>query len=222
VKVISSWSGGKNSALACHKAIELGHEVASLMNFLQEDGARTLSHQLDGRIISLQAYLADKSLLQRKASLGGYEAEYVSAIEDARQSGARGVVFGDIDLAARRTWHETVCRLGGVEPLFPLWGMDRGSIMQEFVDSGFEAIVVASRGRTMGPEWLGRRVDGLFIEDLIQLSKTTVVDLSGEAGEYHTLVTAGPLFKQRMKVTLAPPVLRGEYWYADIVGYDVE
>ena len=222
MKVICAWSGGKDSSLACYKAMQQGHEVGYLANFLQEDGTRTLSHLLDTNIILLQAHLAGIPLLQRKISMGSYEAEYTSLVEEAKCSGVKGAVFGDIDLLAHRTWLERVCQIAGVEPMFPLWKMDRRAIMGEFLGAGFEAVVVATKGRIMGPEWLGRNVNEQFIKDLTELRKTVEVDLCGEGGEYHTLVTAGPLFKQRIKVTLAQPVLRDEYWYADILGYDIE
>src|SRR3990170_7529930 len=158
----------------------------------------------------------------KDSSLACYEAEYTSAVEEAKRSGVKGAVFSDIDLVAHRAWLERVCQIAGVEPLFPLWKMDRRAIMGEFLGAGFEAVVVATKGRIMGPEWLGRNVNEQFIKDLTELRKTVEVDLCGEGGEYHTLVTAGPLFKQRIKVTLAQPVLRDEYLYADIMGYDIE
>lgn len=222
MKVVSSWSGGKDSCLACYKARQDGHEVQGLMNFLQEDGKRTLGHLLDPNLINLQSHLSGIPLLQRRVAWGTHEAQYKSAIDEAKHKGARGCVFGDIDLRAHRDWLETVCQLAGVEPIFPLWELDRRVIMDEFINAGFEAVIVATKGNIMGPEWLGRNLNAQFVKDVGDLQKTISVDLCGEGGEYHTLVTAGPLFKQRIKVTLAQPVLRDDRWFADILGYEIE
>ncbi|MDP2663755.1 MAG: diphthine--ammonia ligase [Dehalococcoidia bacterium] len=222
MKVVCSWSGGKDSCLACYKAKQQGHEVQYLVNFLREDGKRSLGHLLDVNIIDLQSHLAGIPLLRRNVTWGTYEAQYSSVMGEAKHKGARGSVFGDIDLRAHRDWLETVCQMAAVEPIFPLWEMDRRAIMDEFLGAGFEGVVVATKGSIMGPEWLGRNLNEQFIKDIEELQKTVSVDLCGEGGEYHSLVTAGPLFSQRIKVTLAQPVLRDDHWFADIMGYGIE
>ncbi|MBI2958570.1 MAG: diphthine--ammonia ligase [Chloroflexi bacterium] len=222
MKVVASWSGGKDSCLACYRAIQQGHDVVSLVNLLQEEGRRTVGHLLDAGLINLQSHLSGIPLLQRSVSLDTIQAEFKGVLEEAKQVGARGCVFGDIALRAHRDWAEMMCHHADIEPVFPLWEMDRAAIMDEFLKAGFEAVVVATKGRIMGPEWLGRNINRQFLDDVLELQKTTPVDLCGEGGEYHSMVTAGPLFTQRIKVTLAQPVLRDEHWFADILGYDIE
>ncbi|MDO8473259.1 MAG: diphthine--ammonia ligase [Dehalococcoidia bacterium] len=221
IKVATFWSGGKDSCLACYKAMQQGHDVAFLINLLQEDGKRTLSHLLDRRLIDMQSFLTGIPLMQRNVTRENQEAEYASVIEEARREGVRGCVFGDIAQRAHRDWLESVCHIAGVEAIFPLWEADRQEIIREFIAAGFEAVVVAVKGRIMGQDWLGRNLNEQFVSDVVELQKTVNLDLCGEWDEYHTLVTAGPLFKQRIKVTLAQPVLRDEYWYADILGYEI-
>jgi diphthamide synthase (EF-2-diphthine--ammonia ligase) len=41
------------------------------------------------------------------------------------------------------------------------------------------------------------------------------VDACGEAGEFHTVVTAGPLFNRPLQLRFGEPVLRDGYWFVD-------
>jgi diphthamide synthase (EF-2-diphthine--ammonia ligase) len=49
----------------------------------------------------------------------------------------------------------------------------------------------------LGLEWLGRRLDRGFYDDIIKLGN---VDACGEGGEYHTVVTDGPTFKKKIEI----------------------
>ncbi|MBI2854009.1 MAG: diphthine--ammonia ligase [Chloroflexi bacterium] len=222
MKVFSSWSGGKDSSLACHQAIKQGYQVTHLLNFRIEDGTRSLTHGLSSNLIGLQSQLSGIQLVSKNTSWETYEAQFKSAMLEMRREGVTGGIFGDIELQPHRDWIERVCADVDIQPVFPLWHKERMVIMRELISSGFESVVVSCKGRVMGPEWLGRNVNEQFIQDMIELQKTVHIDLCGEEGEYHTFVTAGPLFNQRIKITLAQPVLHDEYWYAEILGYELE
>lgn len=222
MKVICSWSGGKDGCLACYEAKGQGHEICYLLNFREEDGKKSISHGLDAELISMQSHLAGVPLITRNANRVTYEAQFKDALREARRLGVEGGIFGDIDLQPHRDWLERACAEVGIEPLFPLWKRERMDLMNEFLDAGFEAVVVSTLGRVLGQDWLGRNINEQFIKDILALQQAIEVDLCGEAGEYHTFVTGGPLFSQRIKITLAQPVLRDEYWYADVMGYTVE
>ncbi|GAI25190.1 unnamed protein product, partial [marine sediment metagenome] len=45
-QVFASWSGGKDSCLACYRAIVSGLKVRYLANTVTEDGKRSRSHGL--------------------------------------------------------------------------------------------------------------------------------------------------------------------------------
>ncbi|MDD4924585.1 MAG: ATPase, partial [Dehalococcoidales bacterium] len=48
------------------------------------------------------------------------------------------------------------------------------------------------------------------------LAETNKITPCGEAGEYHTLVTDGPIFKKEMAVVKAAKILRDNHWFLDI------
>lgn len=215
MKVFVSWSGGKDSSLACYKAMLDGFEVSHLLNLLAEDGKRERAHGTRPFLLRLQSEALGIPIVQVNASWEGYEEKFKQAVEKLKAEGVEGGVFGDIDLVEHREWVERVCSDLGIEPIIPLWGLDPEDILLAFIEEGFEAMVVATR---IKEEWLRREIDEAFIEEL----KKFDFHLSGESGEYHTFVIDGPIFKRRIKVREAERVHVGENWFLDIKGGELE
>ena len=216
-QVFASWSGGKDSCLACYRAAANGLNVSYLANTITEDGKRSCSHGISVEVIKIQAQAIGIPLIQRPTTRNTYETEFISMLRDLRQEGIEGGIFGDIDFNPHREWIEKVCREAGIIPHLPLWGDSQNEIMREFIDSGFRAVVVAARADLFGEEILGQVVDLDFIKHLARLSETQDITPCGEAGEYHTLVVDGPLFRQRVEVPEAKKVLRDEHWFLEIL-----
>ena len=102
MKVFSSWSGGKECALATHKATSRGHEVLYLLNFISEDGERSRSHGTKSGVLALQAGAIGIPLIQVKTSWENYEENFKKVARELRDQGIEGGVFGDIDLEEHR------------------------------------------------------------------------------------------------------------------------
>lgn len=211
MKVFASWSGGKESCLACHRAISNGLDVAYLLNFVDEDGKRSKSHGVPSYLIGMQAEALEIPIVHVRTTWGKYEQDMKSAVEDLKTKGVEGGVFGDLDLPEHRAWNERVCGEMGIESVFPLWDRNPEALMLEFVKEGFEAYVIASK---LGEKWLGRKIDETFITDMKKLD----INPCGESGEYHTFVTDGPLFKSGIAITDTEKVLREGTWFLDIKG----
>lgn len=208
-----SWSGGKDCCLACFRAIKSGMKVSYLVNMVTVDGERSVSHGLAARWLQMQSEAMNIPLVQHMTSHADYEPEFKSVLLDLKQKGITEGVFGDIDVEEHRQWITRVCTEVGVMPHLPLWLEDQGKIMMEFINRGFEAVVVAAKADIMGEEWLGRKIDKQFVADLSELHNITPC---GEAGEYHTLVIDGPMFEKRMEITEANKVLKGGRWFWEI------
>ena len=218
MKAFCSWSGGKDSCLACYRAMREGLEICRLLNMLSEDGSRARSHGLRAEVLMAQSEAVGIPMIQRAASWESYEGEFKRAVLALKEEGIEAGVFGDIDLIEHREWIERVCRELGVKPVLPLWGSDREEVMEELISAGFEAVVVAVRKDALGPEWLGRGIDDRFVDEL----RGKGIDLCGEEGEYHTLVIDGPIFSRRLVIERAEIVDRGEVTFLDITGFKLE
>ena len=145
--------------------------------------------------------------------IADYEAEFKNVLLDLKQKGVTEGVFGDIDVEEHRQWIERVCSELGIIPRLPLWGEDQNKLLTDFINLGFEAVIVATKAEIMGEEWLGRKLDIDFVTDLTNSNNITPC---GEAGEYHTLVIDGPLFEKRMEIIEANKVLREGHWFWEI------
>ena len=220
-QVFVSWSGGKDSCLACYRAIADGMKVRYLANTVSEDGKRSFSHGMSAGVIKVQSQAMGIPLVQRRTNQNNYEAEFKDMLRAFKQEGIEGGVFGDIDFEEHRQWIERVCQDVAVTPHLPLWGEDQNKVLKDFIDAGFESVIIATRADMIGEEWLGRRLDTDFISYLDELKKTKDVTPCGEAGEYHTLVVDGPLFKKRIEILESKKVLRNERWFLEISGTDL-
>ena len=215
--VFTSWSGGKDCCLACYRAVARGLKVRYLANMVAEDGKRSYSHGLAPRVLEAQAQAIGIPLIQRRARRDNYEAEFKKMLLSLKEEGVSGGVFGDIDLDEHRQWIERVCGDVAVTPYLPLWGEEQGELLKDFISLGFTAIVVAAKAELFDREWLGRKVDRDFLDHLEVLKETKEVTPCGEAGEYHTLVVDGPLFRKRLEILRSRRVLREGRWFLSIL-----
>ena len=220
-QVFTSWSGGKDSCFACYRAVASGLRVGYLANMITEDARRSWTHGQSAELLQVQAQAVGIPLVQRRTTMADYEAEFKNMVLALKREGVVGGVFGDIDLEEHRQWIERVCHEVDITPHLPLWGQSQSKIMRDFIDLGFEAVVVAAKADLFGEEWLGRKVDLDFIKHLGELRETKGITLCGEAGEYHTFVTDGPLFSQRIEILEANKVLREGHRFLEIVKCDI-
>jgi len=219
IKVFVSWSGGKESTLACYKVMQqLRIEVVSLLNMLSEDGEYSRSHGLKLDLLRAQAESMELPIVQKKASWNDYEQEFKVALAELKETGIETGVFGDIDVQEHRDWVERVCYEMGIKPILPLWKQEREKLVKEFIQLGFKAIIVATNSKFLDDKWLGRQIDEKFIHDLKVLGN---IDLCGESGEYHTLVYDGPIFKRALKFKIGEKILKNGHWFLEIKMVDL-
>jgi uncharacterized protein (TIGR00290 family) len=212
-KAFVSWSGGKDSCLAYYRAADDGLNVCYLLNMATEDGMHSRSHGLSKEVLEMQAEAINLPLVQGKTNWDNYENEFCRILLSLKEQGITDGVFGDIDFEVHREWVERVCKKCGITAHLPLWMEDQSKLLKEFIDSGFKAVVVSTDAAVMGEEWLGRQVDLQLMSDLADTNKITPC---GEAGEYHTLVTNGPLFKKELEIVSTEKISRDEHWFLDI------
>ena len=218
---ISSWSGGKDSCLACYKTIKQGYDVKYLLNFISKESKRGCFHGIESQLMKFQAEAIGIPLVQKEvtADMKEYEKEFKEAVSDFKADGIKKMVFGDIYLLDQINWVECVCRDIGVEPVEPLWNRPALGIVEEFIGLGFKAVIVSCQADKLGRDYVGKILD----KDLVKRLASLKVCPCGENGEFHTLVTDGPIFKRPIKITKSEPVLKEgfwKYWFLDIKKYE--
>ena len=213
-KAFVSWSGGKDCCQAGYRAIKEGCEIKYLLNMVTQDGQRSCSHGISSAWIRLQSEAMGIPVVQKTTTGDNYEAVFTDTLIKLREEGVDTGIFGDIDFGPHREWIERVCGKAGVTPVLPLWLGNQAEIAADFIKLGFKAVVVAIRSDLLGKEWLGREFDTGFLRDLAALNKN--ITPCGEAGEFHTLVVDGPLFKKSVQIMEAGEVQRDNHWFLDI------
>ncbi|MBN2322610.1 MAG: diphthine--ammonia ligase [Spirochaetes bacterium] len=191
-----SWSGGKDSSLALYHAVRSGGKPRSLLTILSEDGVISRSHALPKPLIEEQARSLGLQPVFRSASWQRYEDEFISALLDFKKAGIDVGVFGDIDMDSHREWVRRVCAVAGIVPVHPLWKRDRRELLEEFIGLGFRARIVVVNERKLDKKFLGMDINAQTIAGMEEAG----IDPSGELGEYHTVVTDGPLFSSKIDI----------------------
>ena len=211
--VFCSRSGGKDSALALHEAARAGAEPRLLVSMMVEGGERSRSHGLSREVLAAQAEAVGLPIEFGAASWSGYEAELIRVLEASIAAGGPIVgVFGDIDMQDHRDWVERVCGLVGAEARLPIWQRDRRAVMDELLDTGFRAVIVAVRDGVLPKELLGVMIDA----EVVAAIEAAGADAAGENGEYHSLVVDGPLFERPLAVEAGERSLRDGVWFTDV------
>ena len=220
MKVAVSWSGGKDSCFACYKAIQGGHDVAQLLVMMSNNSTSNF-HMTSSALLDAQSQAVGIPVVKWVAAPDTYEQDFKRALLEMKAKGAGGLVTGDVyDVALHEAgWLDRVCNEVGLEPVKPLWHHDTGRIINEFINFGFRAIVVRVKSELLGLEWLGRQVNERFVEDLAKLG---TVDPCGERGEFHTFVTDGPLFKNRIEILEAEKTALNGYGRLEIKRFNVQ
>jgi len=183
-----------------------------LLTMLHERGDRSRSHGLPVSVLKAQASALGVPLMVRPATWDDYEAVFIDALRELGRAGISVGVFGDIDLEEHREWVMKVCDATAVKPHLPLWGQPRKVSLAELIRNGFEATIVSVKKEVLDRRFLGRRIDQETVDDL----EAAGVDASGEAGEYHTVVTNGPLFARPVEIRKGSVHERDGYLFLDV------
>jgi len=208
---LASWSGGKDSCLAFHRAAKVGAPKA-LLTMFAEDGARSRSHGLRPELLQAQAEALGLPLRVGRAGWDTYEATFRTQLAALKQEGIATAVFGDIDLEPHREWEEKVCAAEGLACCLPLWKEGRRALLDEFLALGYLALIVAVKEDRLDPSLLGRALDSAVIADI----EARGCDAYGEEGEYHTAVVDGPIFRAPITVRPGARELHSGYWFLDL------
>lgn len=194
MKAFMNWSGGKDSAFCVHTARKEGILIEALVTTVNAQANRISMHGVRRSLLEQQAASLQLPLytveLPQHPGMPEYEAEISRNNHFLKAKGFTHAVSGDLFLEDLKAYRETLYAKDGLECLFPIWKKDTRALLEEFIASGFRAILVCINSAVLDPSFCGRLIDESFINDL-----PPGVDPCGEHGEYHSFVFDGPIFK---------------------------
>lgn len=169
------------------------------------------SELLDRQIAALDLP-AIKVLIPNPCTNDIYEARMGDACAAIKASGVRHIIFGDLFLEDIRAYRERTLAMIGMTPIFPLWGRDTRRLAADMIDSGLVAHVVCLDPNRTPARFAGRRFDAELLQDM-----PAEVDQCGENGEFHTVVSQGPMFSSPIEVSIGQTVERDGFVFTDVI-----
>jgi len=220
MKILLSWSSGKDSAWTLHVLRQRGEvEVAGLLTTINTHFQRVAMHGTRHELLKLQADAAGLPLwevpLPWPCSNEQYERLMSAACAKAVAHGISGIAFGDLFLEDVRRYREERLLGTGLKPTFPIWGRNTHGLISEMLDAGVRARIVCVDPSKFPAEFLGRDLDRDVLSKL-----PAGTDPCGENGEFHTFAYAGPVFSEPIAIEAGEIVTRDGFSYADVLPVD--
>ncbi len=218
--VLLSWSGGKDAAWALHVLRQRDDvEVVALLSTLTEGHDRASMQGVRDAVLRMQAGAAGLPLLQawipQECDNASYLRRMAQALDAARLRwpALRTLAFGDLLLEDIRQWRRQQYAALDWDCLFPLFGRDTTALARQMIDAGLRARLCCVDTRMLDAAFAGRAFDHALLDAL-----PAGIDACGENGEFHTCVSAGPMFRAPLELRLGATVLRdARYAYTDFM-----
>jgi uncharacterized protein (TIGR00290 family) len=198
MKILLSWSSGKDSAWTLHVLNQLHPgAVAALLTTVNQAFDRVAMHGVRREVLEAQARASRLPLrvveIPDACPNAIYEQRMGAAVAEAVADGFTHVAFGDLYLQDIRRYREERLAGSGLTPLFPLWEIPTRALARDMIAGGLRARIACVDTRVLDRRFVGRSFDDSLIEDL-----PANVDPCGENGEFHTCVYDGPMFHELM------------------------
>jgi uncharacterized protein (TIGR00290 family) len=216
-RAVVAWSSGKDSAYALHKVRRAGEfDVVGLLTTVGEADGAVSMHAVRPALLRRQAAELGLPLLEvpipSPCPNEVYGRRMAEALERLRRDGVTCVIFGDLFLEDVRAYREARMAGSGLRPVFPLWGRSTERLALEMIDAGMEALLTCVDLRWLPSALAGRRFDRELLTEL-----PPPVDPCGERGEFHTVVTAGPIFRRPIPAVVGDSVERDGLVFSDVI-----
>lgn len=222
--VLLSWSGGKDCLLALERLRESSAlQVVGLLTTFTRPFERVSMHGVRRELILAQADRLGLPLweawITHGAGNGEYAAEMHKTLAKVQQAVAADgkfeqplqVAFGDLFLEDVRAYREQLLAPTGMQPRFPLWGEETGSLARRFIESGHRAVLCCVDTAQIPVDCCGRAYD----RELLDLLPSSA-DTCGENGEFHTFVFDSPCFDAPISVATGQRREDGQFCFSDL------
>ena len=216
MKILVSWSSGKDSAWMLHVLKQdPANEIGGLLTTMNEQFDRVAMHAVRRRLLEAQADAVGVPLrmvqLPWPCTNEEYEARMRATVSQAVAEGFSHVAFGDLFLEDVRKYREDTLANSGLTPIFPIWGIPTDELADRMVENGLRSVLTCVNPKHLDRSFAGRQFDRALLDAL-----PAGVDKCGERGEFHSFAWDGPLFKRPVTIAVGDVVDRDGFVFADI------
>ncbi len=201
MKTAILFSGGKDSCLALYHALKFT-EVKCLITVISENPASYMFHTPNIILAEKQAEAIGLPIIIKKTK-GEKEKELMDlekAIKKTKKEYAiEGVVTGAIASVYQSSRVQKICDKLELKCINPLWQRNQFELLDELLKLNFDVIIIGVFAFGLD-EFLGRKVDRKFIDDIKILNEKYKISPIGEGGEFESLVLDAEFFKKKLKI----------------------
>lgn len=199
MNVAALFSGGKDSTYAIYLAQQRGWTVGPLISIIPELGESYMFHVPN---IGLAEILAQAMGIEHISfSTKGEEEKELEDLRDALEGhGVSGILTGAIASDYQSTRIDRLCHELGMPSFSMLWRWNQRHVLEDMAAAGFRTIIVGVYAEGLGEEWLGRELDEKALGELDEIAERYSINISGEGGEFETLVLDGPNFLKSLEI----------------------
>lgn len=199
MKALLLFSGGKDSTYATWLTLSYGWDITSMLTMLPESPSSYMFHYPNVNWTPLQAEAMELPLILKK-TIGKKDEELEDLKDVLSELKIDCVITGAVASEYQKEKIDLLCEELNLKSFAPLWHKNPEQLLREMLDSEFDIIITSVSAEGFDENWLGRRIDENCIDDLVKLNKKFGINISGEGGEYESLVLDAPFFKSKIKI----------------------
>ena len=207
MRLLSLYSGGKDSTYALVKAKEMGHDISCLLTMQPDTDASLLFHYPNSWVTRYLGEAMRIPSLGFAAPSGTSEDESkfleqaIIAVKSLHE--IHGVVHGGIFSTFQSEIVQKICRQHNLAVFAPLWHIEQSEYMDLLLEQNFQIKIVSVSAMGLDDGWLGISLDREALTRLKRLSQKYCFSVCFEGGEAETLVVDCPIFYKKLQVRKA-------------------
>jgi len=219
MKTAVLFSGGKDSCYSAYLAKKQGHKLTCLISVVSKNKESYMFHTPSIKKTKAQAKVIGLPLLIQKT-----KGEKEKELKDLEKVIARAkkkfrieaIVTGALYSEYQRSRIRKICDKLNLKCINPLWQKHEIEYLQELIKNKFEVIITAVAAYPLDQTWLGRTINGKFIQDVKPLKQKYKIHPAGEGGEFETFVLNCPLFEKPLQIKKKKISGEGNSWRMDV------
>ncbi len=213
MKAVVLFSGGKDSCLALHKAIQEGYEIERILAVIPKGKDAWMFHTPNVDLIKRQAKELGFKFDILESEVGEKkELESLKKLLNKVKGKADVLVIGGIASSYQGKRIKAAADEIGLKVYAPLWNYTPEKLWNELLDNNFEVILIKIACEGIPKEFLGKVITEEKLSELKNLSKKYKFRMDFEGGEAETAVLFMPGFKNHIKI-LYEVESKGSYRY---------
>lgn len=183
MRAISLLSGGKDSFLSTLFAIDQGHDVVLSISVRPREYSEMFHYPNIWVVPKISGLLNIPNVTIMEDDF------YKEIPRIARENNCKMIISGAIASNFQKTRIERMCTENNLVSYTPLWLVNQAKEVQEILRSRIRAILCSVSAEGLTEDMLGNTLDQKMIKRLASISERYSINISGEGGEYESLVT---------------------------------